>query len=301
MSLLRYVPNGVSRIAGRTMLKTSQHSPTILFAAGVIGVVATAVVASRATLKLEAILDESQTKRNQAELLRSQDREDYTQEDYVKDVAVIYTRTTMEIAKVYGPAIVLGVFTIAALTGSHHILTKRNTALTMAYAALDRGFREYRQRVVNEYGESVDRRMRYDTEVHKITVDDNGKSKELEVYRATKENDYSIYARFFDQLCQSFSPTPEYNRIFLSGQQAWFNNRLRARGHVFLNEVYDALGFERSQAGQVVGWLYNSDGDNFIDFGIYDDKRERARDFVNGREGAILLDFNVDGVIYDKI
>jgi hypothetical protein len=63
------------------------------------------------------------------------------------------------------------------------------------------------------------------------------------------------------------------------------------------------LGIDRSKAGSVVGWVITKEGtgDNFIDFGVFDGDNPRARDFVNGREGSILLDFNVDGVIYDKI
>jgi hypothetical protein len=116
-------------------------------------------------------------------------------------------------------------------------------------------------------------------------------------------DDPSIYARFFDPTSPSWSKEPEYNLIFLKCQQNYANDLLKSRGHVFLNEVYDMLGMERSKAGAVVGWLLskNGDTDNFVNFGVFDGREQVARDFVNGREGAILLDFSVDGVIYDGI
>ena len=92
--------------------------------------------------------------------------------------------------------------------------------------------------------------------------------------------------------------------MFLRAQQQYANDKLIAQGHLFLNEVYDMLGLPRTKAGAIVGWVYddnNAVGDNFVDFGIYDVHRETARDFVNGYERSILLDFNVDGVIYDLI
>ena len=111
----------------------------------------------------------------------------------------------------------------------------------------------------------------------------------------------SVYARFFDEYSPQWTAYPEQNLVFLKHTESMMNDMLLAKKHVFLNEVYDALGIERTSAGAVVGWVLNGDGDNFISFGMYDFDSERGRAFINGNEHSILLDFNVDGVIFDKI
>jgi len=283
----------------RQLLVAKKHSPHVLFGAGVVGVIGTAVLASSATLKLEETLEEINTKKKQAKDLYEAGHDSYSESDYQRDQAILMVRSVTKVAKLYMPAIALGSLSIAALTGSHVIMTKRNVALTAAYAALDKGFREYRDRVINELGEEKDREFRYSSE--EVTVQEKTESgtKKRKV-KKVGPNGKSIYARFFDETCVDWQSTPEYNRVFLQAQQNYFNDLLNARGHVFLNEVYDRLGMERSQAGQVVGWTRKGT-DGFIDFGIFDGDSPAVRDFVNGHEGAILLDFNVDGVIYDQI
>lgn len=300
-NLMRVLPNALTTKTARSVLLSKKHSPTFLFAGGVVGVVATAIVASRATLKLDEVLDEAHTDLDRAKEAKGLNSEKYTEQDYSKDVALIYVRTGMGIVKLYAPAIGVGVLTIAALTSSHKILTGRNAALTAAYAALDRSFRNYRARVTEELGRNADDHFRYGSESKKMQVPDgDGKTVEKKV-RIVPPGTPSGYARFFDQGCSSWEKTPEYNLIFLRNQQNCANDMLHARGHVFLNEVYDLLGFERSKPGAVVGWLRNGEGDGYIDFGVFNGDNFKARDFVNGREGSILLDFNVDGTIYDKI
>lgn len=173
-------------------------------------------------------------------------------------------------------------------------------ALTAAYGALEKGFNEYRGRVVEKYGEEEDRNLRYGTMQVQIEDPETGKTKTV---TRVDPNDPSIYARFFDEMSSSWNRDPEYNMIFLKCQQNYANDLLRSRGHVFLNEVYDMVGVPRSKAGAVVGWILSKNGetDNFIDFGVFEGRTDVARDFVNGVEGAILLDFNVDGVIWDKL
>lgn len=299
---LALIPTVITSKVGRQILLTQKHSPTILFVGGAIGVVATAVTASRATLQLSDTLEEARNDLDLANKLIVSETTKYTEQEFRRDVAVIYARTAGKLIKLYGPSILLGAASIAALTGSYTILYKRNLALTAAYSALDKGFKEYRKRVREEFGEDVDRRFRYAFEEQTVVVEDEyGPRKEVLTRAKKTPNDYSIYARFFDQLCSSWSPIPEYNRLFLQCQQQHANDLLKVRGHIFLNEVYDSLGLERSKAGQVVGWVRNGDGDGFVDFGIFHGERDAIRDFVNGREGAVLLDFNVDGVIYDKI
>lgn len=298
------IPTGLTQMVGRQLLVASKHSPRVLFAAGIVGVVATAVTASRATMNLSDTLEEHKNNLDIAAKLIVEQREDYTQQDYRKDVAVVYARAARDITRLYAPTVGIGIISVACLTGSHHILMKRNMALTAAYGMLDRGFKEYRRRVIDEYGEDADRRFRYDTEYRNHEYfDETDGQKRTEVVRKVKQtNDYSIYARFFDESCGDvWSSVPEYNRIFLHAQQNFANDMLRARGHIFLNEVYDSLGLERSKAGAVVGWVWDNGGDNRVDFGIFEGSRPAIREFVNGQEGAILLDFNVDGVIYDKI
>jgi hypothetical protein len=294
---MKFVPEVIGRQIARKALLTQKASPEVLMGAGVVGMVASTVLACRATLKMETVLDEAQIKLNMSKNL---EHPEYSEKDRSRDVSLIYFQSGVKIVRMYMPAIVVGGLSIYALTSSHRIMSRRNVALTAAYGALEKGFNEYRGRVIDKYGEEEDRNFRYGSEVVQIEDPDTGKKKTV---TRVSPDDPSIYARFFDPVSPSWSKEPEYNMIFLKCQQNYANDLLRSRGHVFLNEVYDMLGLSRSRAGAVVGWIMTKDGetDNFINFGVFDGREQTARDFVNGREGAILLDFNVDGVIYDKI
>lgn len=289
---MKYIPNVVSSKLGRQALVAAKHSPTLLFGAGVVGVIGSTVLACRATLKLEEVVHQTQ---NDLDTARDLVHEDYSDTDRKKDITLIYVRSTARIAKLYGPSVCLGAASISALTASHKILNGRNVALTAAYAAIERGFHDYRARVVDRYGEEVDREMRYASEDVGV-INDKGRTV---TEKRVSPDAATMYARFYDQMSPNWSKDPETNLIFLRAQQNYLNDLLKARGHVFLNEVYSTLGIDHSEAGAVVGWVLGN-GDNFIDFGIWDNN-EGCRDFVNGREGSILLDFNVDGIIFDKI
>jgi len=294
---LKPLANAVTSRVGRQVLKVRKHSPVLLFTAGVVGVVSAAVLASRATLKLDEILldaEEDLEKVRRAELMT------YSDEMRERDKVIIYVRTGMRIARVYAPAVGVGVLSILALTGSHVILTKRNAAMAAAYAVLDRGFREYRARVEEAYGADRERELRYGLEEREIFDDETGK--------ATTVRDLmtkgSIYARLFDETNHNWKKEHHYNQFFLSAQQQYCNDKLRAQGHLFLNEVYDMLGLDRSKEGAIVGWIWNDcDGseNNYVDFGIFVGNREMGMRFARGYERSIWLDFNVDGIIYDKI
>lgn len=290
---MKYIPNSVTAKLGRTGLKLQASSPRTLFIAGVVGVGATVALTVRATMKLDPILNEHDLR------IRSIKNSEHGTH---KDVVCVYTKTTLDVGKAFSPVLVVGAASICALAGSHNILTKRNAGLTAAYAAIEKGFSEYRERVVSELGEDKDREFRYGTEVCEIeTTDKAGKVVKTTETFASKDG-FSIYARCFDETLSSWKPEPEYNLMFLRSKQNFANDLLHAQGHVFLNEIYDELGMERSKAGAVVGWVLNKDqkNDNFIDFGLFDDNPS-ARNFINRHENAIWLDFNVDGTIYDKI
>lgn len=291
------IPEAIGRQIARNALHLQKASPEILLGVGIVGLVGSTVLACRATLKVEQVLSESKDK---VDLATNLEHDDYSEKDRQRDLMLIKYQTGVKIVRLYAPAIVVGGLSIYALTSSHNILSRRNAALTAAYAALEKGFSQYRARVVEKYGEEEDRDLRYGTEKVQITDPDTGKKKT--VTRVGPE-DPSVYAKFFDPTSTSWSKDPETNLFFLKCQQNYANDLLRSRGHVFLNEVYDMCGIERTKAGAIVGWVLSENGetDNFVNFGVFDGREQVARDFVNGREGAILLDFNVDGVIYDKL
>lgn len=295
---MKLVPTAIGTKIAHNALLAQKNSPGILFGAGVVGMVGSTVLACRATLKMDTVLDEAKVKLNTAKTLH---HEQYSDGDRKRDITLIQFQTSVKIVRLYIPAIVVGGLSIAALTSSHRILNQRNAALTAAYTALDKGFNRYRARVVEKYGEEQDRDFRYDTEqVEIVDPDDHRKKKTV---TRVGPGEPSIYARFFDQMSSSWSKEPEYNLIFLKCQQNYANDLLKSRGYVFLNDVYDMVGIPRSQAGTVVGWILNryNIADNYISFGVFEGQTENARDFVNGREGAILLDFNVDGLIWTEI
>lgn len=293
---MKFLSEAISRKIGTTSLSTQEKAPQILFGVGLTCMVASTVHACRSTLKVQDVLDEIQNDLKVANATQQTHPDKYSEKELARDKAIIYVRSTTKLGKLYAPSVGLGALGIVCLTKSHTILQDRYTGMVAAYTALDRGFREYRQRVVEKYGEEQDQEFRYDTEV----VVEGGKNGKKKQTVRVGEGAASVYARFFDQLSPRWSAEPEYNAYFLKCQQNYFNDILNSKGHVFLNEVYDNLGIPRSQAGCVVGWL-RGNGDNYIDFGIFNGDNDRVRDFVNGREAAILLDFNVDGPIFNKI
>lgn len=298
---MKYVPASLVLKLSRQWLLTQKHSPTILFATGIVGVVATAVLASKATLKLEGPLEKTNYSLETArEVYETDVNKDYSTQEYRQDQVGIYLRGLGSVVKLYAPAVTVGVISIACLTGSHKILTNRNAGLMAAYASLEKGFEKYRQRVSDEFGPEKELELRHGVETREVVREGKDGKKKSEVVKVPAGMP-SIYARFFDEYSKGWSRTPEYNLVFVKCQMNYANDLLQTRGHLFLNEVYDMLGIDRSKAGSVVGWVLDKNSDNFVDFGIYDGDNERARDFINGREGSVLLDFNVDGIIYDLL
>lgn len=304
------IMNKISRTFYKVGFELKKHSPEILVVAGVVGTVASAIMACKATTKVNDILD--QTKKdvdNVHKVLEDENisEEEYSVEDSKKDLAIIYSQTAVKFVKLYGPSVLLGAASITSILCGHNILRKRNLALAAAYAAVDGSFKDYRKRVVDRFGKDLDRELRYNikaTEVEEKVTDENGKETTVKkIVNVPDTNMPSEFSRFFDEYCEAWTKDPELNLCFLRQQQNYANEKLKRQGYLFLNDVYHMLGFPKTQAGQTVGWLYdesNPNIDNYVDFGIYDLHNQAAHDFVNGRERSILLDFNVDGTILNN-
>lgn len=318
---MKFLPDSIARKVAGQGLFAKQHSPEILFGAGVVSMVGSTIFACRATLKVEDLIDtierdQDVAKSTHARLAAAEEAGEpvtvnngsekltYTDAELKRDLHLIKVKGLGKLVRLYAPSVLLGGIGIACLTKSHSILMERQLALTAAYAAVDSAFNRYRERVVERYGEDTDRELLYDSEQVDIIDDETG-----EIVNTTRITDApgSKYSRVFGEWSsRNWSPDPGHNLVFLRCQQNWANDRLRARGHLFLNEVYSELGLSHSKAGAIVGWRWHPGdgqlpGDNTVDFGIFDGINQEADDFFRGRGDEVMLDFNVDGVIYDKL
>lgn len=299
------IMKSVNGVTSKAVMKLKKHSPEILVVAGIAGTMVSAVLACKATTKVAEILDE--TKGTLDTIHEGMETgaingQEYTTEDGKKDTVVVYAQTGMKLAKLYGPAIILGTLSITSILASNNILRKRNVALGAAYAAIDKSFKEYRGRVIERFGEQVDTELKYGIKAKKfeeIEVDpETGKEKKVKkTVMVADPNLQSDYAVYFDSKSRNYETNPDYNRMFLKAQQAFANDKLQTRGHLFLNEVLDDLDLPRTPAGQIVGWT--KDGpDGYVNFRIVEVERETE----DGRhEPALLLDFNVEGNIWEKM
>lgn len=300
------IAKSVSGVVNKSVMKLKKHSPEILIVAGIAGTVVSAVVACKATTKVNKIVEDT---KNDIEKVHTavetgvtEAGETYSVEDSKKDLTIIYAQTGVKFAKLYAPAVILGTLSITSILASNNILRKRNVALGAAYAAIDKSFKEYRGRVIERFGEQVDTELKYGIKAKKfeeVEVDtETGKEKKVKkTVMVADPNLQSDYAVYFDSKSRNFETNFDYNRMFLKAQQQFANDKLQTRGHLFLNEVLDDLDLPRTSAGQIVGWT--KDGpDGYVNFRILEVERETE----DGRhEPALLLDFNVEGNIWEKM
>ena len=293
-------------------VKLSNVSPEIALGLGIAGVIAGAVLACRATLKAEEIAKEAKEDLDLIEKVASDEsnQERYSEEDHKKDKMIVYTKTILKLLKVYGPAVVVELLSILSICKGHDILRKRNGALMAAYAALDRGYSEYRKRVKDELGDEKEDLLHRGLKASEIDIpskDEEGRDLTEKVPATVRtKRPVSEYARLFGEgVTNNWNKSVDYNLTFVKLTQRWANDELKRRatngvGVLFLNEVYDKLGFERIAEGQEIGWIYDIDNPNqqsFVDFGLREINGERVEAFMYGVENSVWLDFNVDGLV----
>lgn len=302
--------SNIMSVAGRNLsvakLKISKHSPELLLIAGIAGGVASAVMACKATTKVSEILDSTSEAVNTIHQVEENPPmgSDYSHEDAQKDLFITYAQTGVKLVKLYGPSLVVGGLSVAAILASNNILRKRNVALAAAFSTVSKSFEEYRGRVVEKYGKDVDNQLRMGTHeevVQETVTDDMGNEKQVSKTVKVTNPLGSPYAKLFDECNPNWEKNPDYSLMFLKSRQQFANDKLRSQGYLFLNDVLDSLGIPRCKEGQIVGWVFKGDeGDNFVDFGLNEDN-EWVQDFMNGDEPSVWLDFNVQGNILDLI
>lgn len=301
------VMKNLKLMASRSLLVIRKHAPEILTTVGVATNALSVFLACRATTKLTPILENHEV---DVGFIKGDDwtneRGGDDEKARKKELRLVYIHTTKEIAKIYAPAVGTCMLSYTCLIGGHHILKSRNVALMTAYSGLETAYNAYRNRVIEEFGEQKDEDYRFGVtkkEEKAVETTKSGKEKEttkvVDMIDITRKS--SPYARCFDELNPNFNGDPTVNLMFLRHIQDWMNDKLIQKGHLFLNEVYEALGFDDTQAGSVVGWVMKKDQENFVDIGIYNLADPTKRMFVNGDMNAVWLDFNVDGVIYNLI
>lgn len=311
--------NTISRSFHNVGFKFKQHSPELLVVGGCIGVVASAVMACRATTKINLVAEETKMAANAIRAAAEKGEAEcnledgtvgvvpYSEENAKKDLAITYAHAGLKLAKVYAPAVVLGVASITCILAGHNILHKRNAAITAAYAILDNDFKGYRGRVIERFGEELDRELKYNIKAHqveeKVINEDGTESVTTKTVDniTVDPNSLSVFARCFAEGTPGWQKNPQDSLIYLRQQQNWLTEQLISKGHLFLNEVYEALGYPITEAGNAVGWVYDPNDvtlNNFVDFGIYNSNDERKVAFVNGNERNIWLDFNFDGNVW---
>lgn len=289
-------------IIGKLKLWGKRNGPTIFTVGGVIGLVGGGIYACVQTYrKLPKVIDEHKDKMDTLHQLKID--EDYTEQDLKKDTTKVYLRTGMNLAKIYGPSVIVGGLSVASILVSHRAMKNHSLALGAAYAAADTGFKEYRKRVAEKFGDAVDEEMLYglkDDEIEETETDDKGKEKKVKRNVKIVDNERkpcSPYAKFFDESSPYWEKDADYNKMFVLQVEAAANRKLNRFGHLFLNEVYDELGLPRTKAGQTIGWIRDEENPEKISFGLRNIHNPGVRDFINGYERTVLLDFNVDGDI----
>ena len=271
---------------GKVSFFCKEYSPQIHFVLGVIAFAETCRSFYNAKPKYEQVMKEYHE-----ELAKQKEAEEkadnvpgggqirYPEEDRKADRRTIKLKTGVKVVKVFAGPTVKAAVTLTLFRRGFGILEARNKGLTEVASALAMA---PEKKVELTDGES--------TEVAK-----------------TDEPEYEIctdpVVKEFDRKNPNFSDMMENNRFFLQQKQNYCNLLLHSRGYLFLNEVFELLDMEKTEAGQVIGWKYYNEttdalkngASNFVSFGIFDtDDPVAGPVFAGARLERVMLRFNVD-------
>jgi hypothetical protein len=303
-------------LAGLTLKK---YSPEIYLTAGVGAGIASVVMIARAHKKSDEVFEDVRqgidSVHNDIDRYNDQATEDNRKAETMgvvhrkqlistseerKQLTPLYGEMVRRAVILYGPGILMGVSAIALILASHSVQKRRNRALLSALTLFERGFSEYRKRVVNELGAEADERFYYGAESRKITTlikDEDGNTKKIKGKKnhIPDEPTPIIYQRVFDQTNPLWRNDPDMNEFMLRAIQSQMNDLYYINGYLMLNTVYKSLGFAESPEGAIVGWSTKVPGDDFISIGLDHS--------INAREGddRWFLDFNVNGSVFEHI
>lgn len=298
-----------SRLANKFAFKAKKHSPEILIAVGAVSIITGTVQACKATLKMQDVLETTSDNLEKIHgledgTLKVKEGETYTEEDARKDKTTVYIQTAVKAVKLYGPSIVLIGGGLGCMIGSHIIMRRRYGAAVAAYSAVTTAFNEYKDRVKERFGEQTQYELEHGVKAEEVeTTDENGNKKKETVY-ATEKTIKHPYSVIFDESNPNWERDSGYNLIFIKNAEDAANRKLRKKGYLFLNDVYDMLGVSNTYIGQFAGWVWDPADpsiDSRVDFGLYDDYNPQKVAFLQGDEYSVVLDFNCDGNIIDKI
>lgn len=313
----------MTRTASKCGYKLKKASPTIMIVGAAIGGVTATVLACKATIKAQDILTEHNAQVESIHTTKQQiesgeiqliEGETYTENDYKSDITTTYVKTGLKLAKVYAPAVTLGAVSLGCMFGSHHIMSKRNASLTAAYIALDKAFEEYKSRVSDRFGSRVQEELEHNikaVELESKSTNEQGVEETIKEYKDIAMQHTSPYTCIFDETVDTWQPDNMLNRNYLFLMERAANKRLRTQGHLFLNDVLASLGTHggvtmKTPEGQIVGWIYDPNDpshQSHVDFGItnYVRDNDALNAFIDGTERSVMLRFNCDGPIIDKI
>jgi hypothetical protein len=90
------------------------------------------------------------------------------------------------------------------------------------------------------------------------------------------------------------------NAATLAAAQAYANDQLRTRGHLFLNELLDLLELPRVRQGQTAGWVWKKfQFGSLVTLGVFE--RGRAFDFLKTNTPVIPLVIDCNDDILDLV
>lgn len=303
------------------------HKPEIKIVSGLILVISGTVAAVVATTKLPKVMEDTRerldvvhermedTKMAEEEGIaavretKGNEVSVYPEKENQRALTKVYAVAGLELAKLYAPTIISTALGSALVLSGMKDQKDRNLAVALAYTTEHNAFKKYREGVVERFGKEIDDELNLGIKEETIVedvVDENGEVHRVEKKVKVASADPTLpspYARYFDELSGAYENDHEVNLYFLRSQEAWANNVFHSQGYLTINEVYDRLGIPKTRSGYEIGWIDEKDPNKptkYISFGIYDGRRA-SREFVNGYEKFILLNFNVDGYIRDKL